>query len=405
MVKFKSQASSIQHESLLPQEETLEVGRHRKKLIIGVPKEDSDQECRVALTPLAVEVLVDSGHDVFIQSGAGDGIHFTDMDYSEKGATIVKNPNIVYQCDIVLKISPPTIEEIDMLKGDQVLLSSLHITCQSKEYIEKLIRKRITALSYEYFKDRTNSYPVVRAMSEIAGSSSILIASELLNNTSGGKGIMLGGITGVNPAEVVILGAGTAGEFAARTAIGLGALVKVFDNSISNLRRLQNNLGQRIFTSVIQPGTLGKALVTADVVIGALRILGETPRFIVPDYMVETMKKASVIVDICIDQGGCFETSRMTTHSEPTFVEKGVIHYCVPNIASRVARSASYALSDIFLPLLLDISDCGGMTNIIKQQPGLREGIYLYNGILTNKYIGDLFGIQSKDINLLMIAF
>lgn len=393
-------------ERLMPQEEMLERGKKRRKLIIGVPKEDHEYESRIALIPRDVELLVNNGHQVIIESNAGEGISFKDTDYSERGALIVPTKEEVLKADIILKVSPLTLEEIDQLQGaNQLVISALHIRCQPDDYIRKLIEKRVTTLAFEYLKDKNKTFPVVRSMSEIAGSTSVLIAAEYLSNVHNGKGKMLGGVSGVNPSEVVILGAGTAGEYAARTAMGLGAVVKVFDNSISKLRRLQNNLGQRIFTSVIQPGVLRNALKTADVAIGAVRLIDKGPRFLVTEDMVRNMKKDSVIIDISIDQGGCFETSRLTDHINPTFREHGVIHYCVPNIASRVARTASYALSNIFSPIIIDIGESGGINSLLKDEPGIRHGVYIYKGILTNHYIGELVGISSKDIDLLMAAF
>jgi len=245
----------------------------------------------------------------------------------------------------------------------------------------------------------------VRSMSEIAGSTAILIAAEYLSNVNEGRGMMLGGVSGIPPTEVVIIGAGTVGESAARAALGLGANVKIFDNHIYKLSRLQNDIGRRVFTSIIQPKILSKALMRADVVIGAIRSKsGKTPCF-VTEKMVSDMQEGSVVIDVCIDQGGCFETSRVTSHADPVFAKYGVTHYCVPNIASRVAQTASQALSNIFAPMLLNVGESGGMKNMIRNNPGLRHGIYLYNGMLTNKFLGETYKIPYKDIELLMAAF
>lgn len=390
---------------LLPQEEMLEVGRKRREFTIGIPKENHSDENRVPITPLAVDLLINNGHSVIIEGDAGIVANFQDRDYSEAGAIIVHNREEIYKCDIIVKVAPLTLEEIDMLQGKQIVFSVLHAKNQPKEYFRNLMKKRITALAFEYLKDQFGNSPIVRSMSEISGTASVLIAAEYLSNVHGGKGEMLGGITGVTPTEVVVLGSGTAAEFAIRTAIGLGAKVKVFDRSIHRLRQLQENLGQRVYTSILLPRVVAKALKSADVVIGALQTFEEGQAYLVTEEVIMDMKKNSVIIDIDIDQGGCFETSRMTTHSDPVFVKHGVIHYCVPNIASRVARTASYALSNVITPTIVDIGNIGDIKKLIRDDIGVRCGVYLFNGILTSHYIGDMFDIQAKDINLLLAAF
>jgi len=401
----KTRPYSLFHKELLPKEEVLEVGKQQKQLVIGIPRESQADEKRIALTPLSVELMVNNGHKVVFETNAGLSSNFVDNDYLVAGASIVKNKEDVYQSDIILKIAPLNPEECEILKGSQTIISALNIGSLSKTYFECLIGKKLTALAYEFIKDEHGSYPVVRSISEIVGIKSILIASEYLSNEHDGKGKILGGVTGVNPSEVVILGAGTAGEYAARTALGLGAVVKIFDPSIFRLRQLQNNLHQRIFTSIYQPRVLANALRSADVVIGAIKLIEETQQFIVSEDMVRNMKNGSVIIDISIDQGGCFETSHVTTHKDPVFRKHGVIHYCVPNIASKVARTASYALSNIFAPVLLRIGEAGGVEHLIRDDKGLRNGVYIYKGILTNYHIGNYFDISSKDINLFISDF
>ncbi|MBI5219402.1 MAG: alanine dehydrogenase [Bacteroidia bacterium] len=405
MATTQSNPFSLSKGNLLPKEETLEVGKKRKQLTIGVPKEILKDENRMALTPLNVELLVNNGHRVLIESNAGKTANFDDSIFSEHGGEITQNRAEIFKADVIIKVAPLNFEEIDMTEGNQIIFSSLHAAFQTEEYIRKLIQKRVTALAFEYLKDDNGHFPIVRYMSEIAGSSSILIAAEHLNTVHEGKGEMLGGLTGITPSEIVIIGAGTAGEFATRTAIGLGAIVKVFDDSVFRLRRLQNNIGRNIFTSILQPMVLKNAIRTADVVIGAIRLIEKGPRFIVTEDMVRNMKKGSVIVDISIDQGGCVETSRPTSHSNPVFREHGIVHYCVPNIASRVARTASYALSNICGPIILKMGEAGDIKQLIKEDAGVRSGIYIYNGILTNNYIGNIFNIPSKDIELLIAAF
>lgn len=390
--------------SLLPQEEMLAIGRKKGKLMIGIPKETTFQENRVALNPEAVQLLVSNGHQVLVETQAGKMASYEDVKYSEAGAEIAYDRSEVFKANIILKVAPPTADEIELMPGNQTLISALQLTAHPKETLVKLMNKKITAIAWDYIQDEHGIYTVVRAMGEIAGSTSILIASELLSNYQTGKGLMLGGVAGVRPTEVVVLGAGTVGEYACRAAIGLGASVKVFDNSISKLRRLQNDLGMRIYTSVIQPKMLEKAIMRSDVVIGAIRAgLGRTP-CIVTEQMIEGMKPGSVVVDVSIDQGGCFETSKLTNHTKPTYERHGVIHYCVPNIASRVSMTASIALSNIFSPLMLEMGDNGGCREMIKKDPGFRSGVYVYQGKLTSEILGKVFDLPYKNIELLMAA-
>lgn len=387
-----------------PQESMLEVKTKKNKLYIGIPKETSFQENRIALTPLSVALLINNGHEVVLESNAGQAANFSDKDYSEQGAKIVYDVKSVYEANIIIKIAPPTMQEIEMMRPHQILLSTLQISTLKAEFVHAMIQKKITALSFEHLRDEGGSLSVVRAMSEIVGATSILIAAEYLSNIFDGKGLMLGGITGVPPTEIVILGAGTVGEYAARTAISLGAEVKVFDPSIYKLRRLQNNIGTRIFTSVVQPIVLEKAITTCDVAIGAMRAEDGRSPCIVSESTVSRMKPNAVIIDVSIDQGGCFETSEVTNHTNPVFRKYDVIHYCVPNIASRVARTATYALTNIFTPILLNIGEHGGLKNVIWEKTGVRNAVYIYEGHLTNKHIAERFNIPSKDLDLLIVS-
>ncbi|MFB9080517.1 alanine dehydrogenase [Flavobacterium procerum] len=388
-------------QQLLPQEEKLEVGRFKRELFIGIPKETSYQERRICLTPDAVNSLTYEGHRVMIESGAGESSSYTDKEYSDAGAEITRDTKKVFGCPFLLKVEPPTLAEIEMINPETVIISAIQLKTKKKEYFEALAQKKVTALAFEYIKDEDGSYPAVKSLSEIAGTASILIASELMITNEFGKGLLFGNITGVPPTEVVILGAGTVGEFAAKTAIGLGANVKVFDNSITKLRRLQNNLSQRIFTSTIQQKGLLKALRRCDVAIGAMRGKERCP-IVVSETMVEHMKKGAVIVDVSIDTGGCFETSEVTTHEKPTFIKNNVLHYCVPNIPSRYSKTASLSISNILTPYLHQIAEDGGIESAIRCNKGLKNGIYLYHGILTNKAIGDWFDLPDNDINLLV---
>ncbi|SEQ80509.1 alanine dehydrogenase [Pedobacter rhizosphaerae] len=390
---------------LQTQEAMLETRNRKNSLNIGIPKEISFQENRIALTPLSVALLVNNGHRVVLESGAGTAANFSDAEYAEQGAKISYDKKEVFASDILVKIAPPTLDEIELMHKGQTLISSLQTGTLKQEYLKALMHKKINALCFERLRDEGNVLSVVRAMSEIVGSTSILIAAEYLSNVTGGKGLMLGGFTGVPPTEIVILGAGTVGEYAARTALALGAEVKVFDSSIYRLRRLQNNLGNsRVFTSVMQPIVLNKAIVTCDVVIGAIRASHGRSPCIVMEETVAKMKPHSVVIDVSIDQGGCFETSEVTNHTNPVFRKYDVIHYCVPNIASRVPRTASYALTNIFAPILIDIGEYGGLTNMIWNNPGIREALYIFQGNVTNKDLSDMFNLPYKDLELLVLS-
>jgi alanine dehydrogenase len=398
MQKLKSPFSKAQ---LLPKEERLEISSDSTSLFIGIPKERSFQEKRICLTPDAVSALTNNGHRVLIESGAGNNAAFEDKEYSEAGAEITSDTAKVFSSPIILKVEPPTLDEIEMIKPNAVLISALQLKMQKEAYFQSLAKKKITALGFEFIKDNDGTFPAVRQISEIAGAASILIASEIMSITNEGNGLMLGNISGVPPTEVVIIGAGIVGEYAAKSAIGLGANVRVFDNSITKLRTLQANIGRRVYTSTMQPKNLMKALMRCDVAIGASRGKNRAP-ILVNEAMVELMKQGAVIVDVSIDMGGCFETSELTTHDKPTFEKHGVIHYCVPNIPARYSRTSSVSLSNIFTPYLLQISEAGGLENAIRQDHGLKNGLYLYHGVITNKSISNWFNLDSSDLNLLI---
>jgi alanine dehydrogenase len=384
------------------QESMLAVETRKRKLFIGLPKETSLQENRLGLTPEAVLHLVTEGHEVMLESGAGEPSKFSDHDYSEAGATIAYSTEEVYKADIILKVAPPTMDEIELMRPGQTLISALQMGTMTPEFINALARKKVNAIGFELIKDPSGARPVVRAMSEIAGSTVMLVAAEYLARSNEGKGIILGGITGVPPSQVVILGAGTVAEYAARAAIGLGAEVKVFDNHLYKLRRLKHNLGTQLYTSTLDTFALSQQIRRADVVIGALAVEEGRIPFMVPEQMVASMAAGSIIIDISIDQGGCFETSELTTHSKPVFRKYDVVHYCVPNIASRVPRTATNALSNIFTPILQDISQQGGINEALFTNEHFRSGVYIYKGSLTNAAIAKKFNMRYKELGLLI---
>lgn len=390
--------------SLYPQEQLLAVARRKHSFFIGLPREISLQENRISLTPDGVALLVNNGHEIWVETKAGEGSKFTDKNYSDSGAKIVYSPQEVYKADAILKIEPPTSEEIEMMHPGQTLISAIQLGQFSTDRLQAILKKKVTALAYEFIEDKVGGMPIIRAMSEIAGSSVIPLASEYLSTVNKGKGVILGGITGVPPTKIVIIGAGTVAEYAARAAIGLGARVQIFDNHLYKLRRIKHLLGQQIYTSTIDTFTLVNTLKTADVVIGALRAEKGRARHVITEEMVGQMKPDSLIIDLSVDQGGCVETSEVTTIDNPVFRKYDVIHYCVPNIASRVAHTATTALSNIFTPTILRAAEEGGVEEMIFTHKWFMKGVYAYRGGLTNEYLARKFGLKFKNIELLLAA-
>lgn len=403
MEKSKEKVS-IHKNMLLPKEEMLEVKKKGQKNKIGIPSDFSKVEYRVPLTPQAVDLLVSYGHEILIEKGAGKSASYSDEEYKNAGAVIVETKEETFQCDIILRIAPFSCEEIDSLRGNQVIISNMQIQAHCNESIQKMMQKKVTTIAFEYLENEDGFLPFVHQMSQIAGLTSITIASEYLSNSRDGKGVLFGEVTGVTPAELVIIGTSTAAEYAARAALALGIFVKVFDTSVYDLSKLEEKLGQRIFTSVFYPKVLRKALVSADAVIGATSF-NTPPKFKVSEELVKQMKEGSVIIDLNVSQGGCFETSKCTDFNNPTYVKHGVVHYCVPNSPAMVARTASISLSNILIPILLAIGDNGGVDNYIKNSKGFRKGVYIYHGILTNPDVGRMFNIPAKDIDLLLAVF
>ena len=394
-------STSFSYETL---EETLDVKPRAEGMLIGIPKEIAFQENRIALTPDAVSVLVSNGHKIMIEHNAGEASHFRDKDYSEAGAKIVYERDEIYKAPILIKSAPVVEEELPLLQMNQVIISPIHLAIMKSNILEGMMDRKITAISFENLKDDSDSYPIVRSMSEIAGSAVMLIAAQYLGSGNHGKGVLLGGISGIAPTKVIIIGAGIVGEYAARAALALGASVKVFDNNVYRLKRLQNNIGQRLWTSVIEPRMLAKQLKTCEVAVGALGSeTGRTP-MVVTEEMVSNMRPGSVIIDVSIDRGGCFETSEITSHEHPIFMKYGVIHYCVPNIPSGFSRTASQAISNVLMPLLLEAGEEGGFENLVWHQIHLRSGIYMFKGSLTNFYLSERFGLKYTDLNLLIAS-
>ncbi len=400
-IKFSDFFTEGQYETQL---EKLVVPQKRNKLVIGIPRENGVDESRVSLVPNSIRTLTGYGHTVMVESGAGEKSNYTDHDYSEAGAIIAYSQEEIYKSQMLIKTSTPTLKELEFLQMEQILISPLQIPTLTHEYIQALLDKRTIALAMEYLQSDDGTFPIVRIMSEMAGMCAMLTAAELLTNTKGGRGVLLGGVTGVPPAKVVILGGGVVGEFATKTALGLGASVRIFDNDISKLMRLQSMVGRQLHTSTINPVYLAYQLMSADVVIGAIHSQhGRTPVF-VTEEMVSKMKEGAVIIDVSIDQGGCFETSQMTSHSKPTFIKHGVIHYCVPNISSKISRTASVAVSNIITPLVLKAGEEMNIESLLFNSKGIRNGCYTYKGCLTNEYLSHRFGIKNSNLDLLLTS-
>lgn len=402
--KESTENMSVSKTMLMPQEEMLEIRNRGKSIKIGIPSDYSKVEYRVPLTPQAVDLLTSYGHEIYIETNAGRMASYSDQEYREAGARVVEKKEEVFQCDIILRVAPFDSREIEMLRGGQIIFSFIQIEAHSKDSIQRLMQKKVTTIGYESLENEEGFMPIVHQMSQIAGITSITLASEYLSNAHNGKGVLFGEVTGITPAELVIIGTSTAAEYAARAALNLGILVKVFDTSVYELSRLEEKIGRPVFTSVFYPKVLKKALLSADAVIGAM-MFNTTPKFKVSEDLVKQMKEGSVIIDLNASQGGCFETTECTNLKNPTYVKHGVVHYCVPNSPAIVARTASISLSNILIPVLLTIGDIGGTDNYIKNSKGFRKGVYIYHGILTNNDIGNLFNIPSKDIDLLLAIF
>lgn len=397
--------SMMGNAQLVPKEERLAVSLERKSVTIGVPKELYYQECRVILVPSAVGLLVQRGHRVLVERGAGEKANFSDLDYAEAGAELVNTAAQAFYTDIVAKIVPPNQNEIALMKDRSVLISALYMQAQNKDYILELNKKKINAISYEHIRDRSNSQPVLHSTSEIVGNAAVLIGAEYLSDLKWGRGKMLGGFTGINPSEVLIIGAGIVGESAARAALGFGAFVKIFDDSVSKLSSIQSNLGGRVYTSILQSDVLKNALKTADVVIGALYPKDEKKGFVISETMVKSMKKGSVIVDVSIDKGGCAETSRETSHDNPVYKLHDVTHYCVPNISARTPHTSSYALSNFIGPFLIEMNEIGGLTRLLIENNGVRSGVYTYKGNTVSQHVANCFGLPYYSLDLLLASF
>jgi alanine dehydrogenase len=392
-------------QNVLTLEKSLKIKKSETILKIGIPKEISHEERRVVVTPEGASILIGHGHEVYVEAGAGDGAHFADTQYADVGATISQSAAELYgNVEVVAKMFPPTAEELDLLQERQILISALHLGTTTPDTIRRLMDLRITGIGFEFISDAEESFPIVQMMHEISGSMSVQIAARYLESNMGGRGLMLGGISGIPPATVVILGAGVVGEWAARTALGFGANVIVLDTDLSPLRTVEHHLSRRVTTAIANPQYLRRVVRSADVLIGAMMTSGQKAPIVVHEDLVAEMRAGSVIVDVVMDQGGCIETSRPTTLSHPTFVKHGVVHYCVPNIPANVARTSSIALSNVLVPFLVDIGEHGGINNALWNNHSLRSGTYTYRNHLTKQILATMFQIPYRDIELLIAS-
>lgn len=371
-------------------------------MLIGVPKEIHRLEHRVGLTPFAVSQLVTDGHTVFVETGAGAGAFFRDQDFEEAGAQIVYGPEEPYhRSDLVCRVSRPSTQEIDLLKPGGIIMAFQHLAVLPKENIKRFMELGLTLLGYELIEDEVGDFPVLNPFSEMAGHMAIPLASHNLQAERGGRGILIGNVPGVPPATVLILGAGTVGTAAARSALGDGAHVLVVDEDMTKLRALSRELIGRPVTTMCTKERLSRYTEIADVVIGAILIPGERAPFLVTEEMVKKMKQGSVIIDISIDQGGCVETSRPTTLDQPTFIQHGVVHYCVGNMTSNVPRTASRVLTNAALPYVMALAQ-KGFAGALKADSALARGVYLYQGKMLHPALGDHYGIPTHNLNDLL---
>ena len=372
---------------------------------LGIPKERAQDERRVAISPAGAQILTEHGIRVIIETTAGQSSNFPDSDYAEAGASIAPSPEELFrQSNVIVKVSPPQPEELPLFTSGQMLLSALHLGTVSRHMVKTLLERNITALGFEFIETRDGELPIVRTLSEIAGSLAIQTAAKYLETGYGGSGILLGGIAGVPPAHVTIIGAGTVGLFAEQDALGLGAQVTVIDKEINRLRRFEAFFNRHLVTAIANDHYISQLAKVSDVMIGALSPKKKISQPLVSEQVVRSMKPGSVIIDVSIDQGACFATSRHTSHTNPIYVKHGVTHYCVPNIPSAVAKTASFALTNTLLPFLLKLTEHETIADILWKSHSLRKGTYVYKGYVTKKVLAELTDFPFREIDMLLAA-
>jgi len=393
----------LSQQGILPMEAMAWTKQNAKSILIGIPKEISANENRTPLSPTAIKLLVANGHEVIIESGAGKRAGFEDSDYLLAGATVSEDLSQIWASPLILKLTPPTLSEIGLMKKNACIISCAATFLLSEDMIDAMNQKKIMGIGMEYVEDNGGGFPFVQIMAEIAGQMILPIASQLLSSQDDSN-ILLGNVTGVEPCQIVVLGAGHVVEQVAKAAYHAGIQIQVFDKDIYKLQRLKQTLGIPLITQVIDSENLPKALQSAQVIIGALRSeTGITP-CLVTEEMVSKLKPGTLIMDVCIDQGGCFETSELTTLSHPIFRKYGVIHYCVPNIPSKVGKTSSLAISNLLTSFILKSGKTGGVEEMLWQGKSFMKGVYVFKGFVTNKIIGKKFNKPVKEIQMLLLS-
>ena len=362
-------------------------------MIVGVPKEIKDLENRVSTTPAGVSEYVARGHQVVVERCAGAGSGFSDAEYAAAGAELVDSHAEVFaRADMIVKVKEPVPSEYDLLRPDQILFTFLHLAADERQ-LRALIERRVAAVAYETVQLESGALPLLTPMSEVAGRMAVQVGAHYLEKTYGGTGLLLGGVPGVPGANVVIIGCGVVGTNAAQIALGMGANVTVIDKNVERLRQLDHLLHGRLHTLAANRSNIADAVRTADLVIGSVLIAGAKAPKLVTRPMVASMRSGSVIVDVAIDQGGCIETARPTSHSEPVFVVDGVIHYCVTNMPGAVPRTSTFALSNVTLPYALELADLG-VQEAAARDPALAKGINVLRGVITHEAVAEAFGLR-----------
>lgn len=366
-------------------------------MIVGVPKEVKDHEARVALTPAGVTMLRHHGHQVLVQQNAGIGSSIGDMEYEEAGATLADSASAVWsKADLVVKVKEPQPEECELFRPGLLLFTYLHLA-PLPELTQQLLKKRVNSVAYETIREADGSLPLLTPMSEVAGRMSVQVGAQYLEAPNGGRGILPGGIPGVAPANVVILGGGVVGHNAARIAVGLGAHVTIIDRNLNRLREIDDIYNGNVVTLASNDHTVRESLRLADLVVGAVLIPGASAPKLVRRDMIKLMKRGSVIVDVAIDQGGCIETARPTTHSDPTYFVDDVLHYCVSNMPAAVPHTSTYGLTNATLPYLLELAD-QGLETACAEDKAIAEGVNTFRGHIVYPAVAESQGLAWKDL-------
>lgn len=370
-------------------------------MIVGIPKEIKEEENRVSITPAGVEVMKQNGHSILVEEMAGSGSGFKDDDYIEKGAEIVNSPEEIYRLsDMIIHVQAPRPSEYKFIRKNQIIFAYLHLAA-AEELTHKLMQLRSVNIAYETIQKKDGSLPLLTPMSEVAGRMAIQEGAKYLEMAQGGHGVLLGGVPGVDPGMVLIIGGGVVGTHAAQMACGLGAKVCILDKDLDRLRYLSDIMPGNCQSLMASPATIRKYIQEADVVIGAILEAGDKPPKLVTRQMLSTMKKGAILVDVAIDQGGCFETSRPTIHSDPIYIIDDIVHYCVPNMPGAVAKTSTIALTNATLPYVVEIAN-KGWKQAMRDNQEIKCGANIVDGKVTFKGVADVFGLEHTDINALL---